>query len=97
MRMGARDSAKVRIAAGNEPPQVDIDLVGSNRSFFFPGVPVRYAVRVTDREDGSLQSGSIPASRVVVTAEYLKEGGPRPAEAGHQSAAARASHEWERG
>ena len=71
---GARDSARVRIAAGNEPPKVDIDLVETNRSFFFPGVPVRYLVRVTDREDGSLQSGRIPARRVAVTAEYTKDG-----------------------
>jgi cytochrome c len=70
---GARGSAKVRIAAGNEPPKVDIDLLGSNTSFFFPGVPMRYAVRVTDREDGSLENARIPASRVVVTAEYLKD------------------------
>jgi cytochrome c len=71
---GARSTASVPIAAGNEPANVDIDLAGSNKSFFFPGVPVRYAVRVTDREDGSLQSGTIPASRVNVTAQYVKEG-----------------------
>jgi cytochrome c len=70
---GARDSATVRIAAGNEPPKVDVDLVESNHSFFFPGVPVQYAVRVTDREDGSLASGRIPANRVMVTAEYVKD------------------------
>jgi len=70
---GASATSAVKIAAGNEPPTVDVDLVGSNRSFFFPGQPVRYAVRVTDREDGSLRSG-IPASRVIVTAQYLKDG-----------------------
>ena len=71
---GAHSTASVPIAAGNEPANVDIDLVGSNRTFFFPGIPVRYAVRVTDREDGSLGSGTIPASRVSVTAQYVKEG-----------------------
>jgi cytochrome c len=71
---GAHSTADVQIVAGNEPPNVDIDLVGSNRTFFFPGIPVRYAVRVTDREDGSLQSGSIPVSRVNVTAQYMKDG-----------------------
>jgi cytochrome c len=73
---GARSTADVQITAGNEPPNVDIDLVRSNSSFFFPGIPVRYAVRVTDREDGSLRSGTIPARRVNVTARYLKEGAP---------------------
>jgi cytochrome c len=73
---GARSTSAVQIVAGNEPPNVDVDLLGSNRSFFFSGIPVRYAVRVTDREDGSLQSGTIPARRVSVTAQYLKEGVP---------------------
>ena len=71
---GARSTASVPIAAGNEPANVDIDLAGSNKTFFFPGVPVNYAVRVTDREDGSLQNGTIPASRVNVSAQYVKEG-----------------------
>jgi cytochrome c len=73
---GAHSTTDVQVAAGNEPPKVDIDLVGSNQSFFFPGIPVRYAVSVTDREDGSLQSGTIPARRVSVSAQYLKEGLP---------------------
>ncbi|HEX9606383.1 MAG TPA: c-type cytochrome, partial [Gemmatimonadaceae bacterium] len=73
---GAQSTADVQIVAGNEPPNVDIDLAGGNRTFFFPGIPVRYAARVTDREDGSLRSGSIPAGRVSVSAQYLKEGLP---------------------
>lgn len=71
---GASSTTAVQIAAGNEPPNVDIDLVGSNRTFFFPGIPVRYATRVVDSEDGSLRNGTIPARRVSVSAHYLKEG-----------------------
>ncbi len=89
---GARDSAKTQIAAGNEPPRVDIDLLGSNRTFFFPRVPVRYAVRVTDREDGSLQNARIPASRVVVTAAYHTQGLVQ-SQGGQQVAVVPASHE----
>lgn len=85
---GARDSAKVRIAAGNEPPKVDVDLPESNRSFFFPGVPVHYAVRVADREDGSLESGRVPAARVVMAAEYVKDGVTKDSVASSTSAAA---------
>ena len=72
---------------------MDVDLVGGNRSFYFPGVPVRYAARVSDREDGSLTgpSARIPASRVTVTAEYLKEG--LPAEAGGITLSAAAAHQ----
>ncbi|HEX2779631.1 MAG TPA: c-type cytochrome, partial [Gemmatimonadaceae bacterium] len=76
---GASATSQLQIVAGNEPPKVAVDVVGGNRTFFFPGVPVRYAVRVTDREDGSLQSGRIPASRVVVSANYLKDGAAPPA------------------
>jgi cytochrome c len=76
---GARNTADVQIVAGNEPPNVDIDLVGSNKSFFFPGVPVRYQVRVTDREDGSLRSGAIPRSRVNVSAQNIRDWGPASA------------------
>jgi cytochrome c len=71
---GARSTADVQIVAGNEPPNVDVDVVGGNKTFFFPGVPVRYAARVTDREDGSLARGTIPARRVRVTAQYQKSG-----------------------
>ena len=71
---GASASASTQIVAGNEPPKVNVDLVGGNKTFFFPGVPVRYAVRVSDREDGSLQNGRIPAARVNVSAVYLKQG-----------------------
>jgi cytochrome c len=70
---GARGTAEVQVAAGNEPPRVGIDLAGGNGSFFFPGRPVQYAVRVTDREDGSLARGTIARDRVRVTAEYVAE------------------------
>jgi len=94
--LGARDSAKVQIAAGNEPPKVDVDLLGSNQSFFFPGVSVRYAVRVIDREDGSLQNGRIPQRRVVVAADYLKDGVPKgwdQSDAAQRSASVLAAHD----
>jgi cytochrome c len=83
---GAKSTAQTRIVAGNEPPQVALDVEG-NSSFYFPGTPIRYATRVTDREDGSLESGGITADRVTVTAEYLKDGPPAPDTAsGHRSA-----------
>ena len=80
---GARTTAAVPLAAGNDPPRVRIDLGGGNRTFFFPGKPVRYAVRVSDREDGSLP-GRIPESRVRFTADFSKEA--PMAGAGHRAA-----------
>jgi cytochrome c len=83
---GAKSSAQTRIVAGNEPPQVALEIAG-NSSFYFPGSPIRYTTRVTDREDGSLESGGITPDRVTVTAEYLKDGPPAPDTAsGHRSA-----------
>jgi cytochrome c len=91
---GARATSRVDIVAGNDPPQVDVDLAGGNRTFFFPGTPIRYAARVTDREDGSLDDGRITADRVTVTAEYLKDGAPVAAVpvAGHRSPGAADPH-----
>ncbi|HMC54805.1 MAG TPA: ThuA domain-containing protein [Gemmatimonadaceae bacterium] len=75
---GASNTAQVPITAGNEPPHVALDVAG-NKTFFFPGTPVKYAVRVTDREDGSLASRRIAANRVRVSADYLAEAPPRGA------------------
>src|SRR4030095_17209561 len=78
----ARSKGKVLVAAGNEPPKVAVDLQGSNRTFFFPGVPIHYAVRVTDREDGSLANGRIATNRVRVNADFLKDAPPPGATGG---------------
>ena len=85
---GAKTTSSIDIAAGNEPPVVDLDLAGGNRTFFFPNTPIRYAARVSDREDGTLDDGRIAADRVTVTAEYLKDGPPDAAAApaaGHRA------------
>jgi len=92
---GARTTQRVEIVAGNEPPVVALDLDGGNRTFFFPNTPIHYTARVTDREDGSLADGKIAADRVVVTAEYLKDGIPDAAAApaaGHRSPGAADPH-----
>src|SRR5437773_4971138 len=79
-------SAPIEMGAGNQLPTVGIDLVGGNTTFVFPGVPVRYAVRVSDREDGTLRSGKIPGRRVAVRAQYLPNGPETasPADQGRQ-------------
>jgi cytochrome c len=78
-------AAPIEMVAGNQPPTVNVDLVSSNSTFFFPNVPVGYAVRVSDREDGTLRSGRIAAGRVAVSAQYLKEGAAAsPVEQGRQ-------------
>jgi cytochrome c len=66
---GARDTAAVEIVAGNDPPSVVVTTAGANKTFFRPGTPVRYAVQVTDREDGS-----VAPDRVALSIDYVPEG-----------------------
>jgi cytochrome c len=72
----ATRATPIEIIAGNQPPVVEVAVTGGNTSFFFPEVAVPYAVRVSDREDGTLESGRIAAARVLVSAQYAKDGPP---------------------
>lgn len=67
---GAKNSDSIRIIAGNEPPQVEMQLAG-NKHFFFPGKPIRYQVNIRDKEDGSLSGGTIHPSTVAVSIDYV--------------------------
>src|SRR5690606_19398032 len=49
---GERATAVQQIVAGNEVAEVEIRLDGVNETFFFPGHPISYQVRVSDAEDG---------------------------------------------
>jgi cytochrome c len=69
---GMSSSAKLQIVAGNEQPQVKAAFTGGNKTFFFPGAPVKYAVEVTDKEDGSTRDGKIPAADVKVTFDFVQ-------------------------
>ena len=76
---GAWSSKSLEIKAGNEPPVVAFDIKKGNKSFFFPNKPIDYAVRVSDKEDGSLAMagatpGKIAPSQVAVSIDYLPEG-----------------------
>ncbi|WP_332367553.1 carbohydrate-binding protein [Spirosoma telluris] len=46
----------------------------SNQTFFFPGQPFEYEVKVNDKEDGSLSTGKIKPGQVAVNIDYLSEG-----------------------
>ena len=70
---GASATSTVTIVAGNDPPAVSISVTG-NRTFFFPGRPMTYAVQVADREDGSSAAGGIRADDVAVSVDYVSEG-----------------------
>ncbi len=58
-------SNTITVYAGNAQPQVAINLQG-NRSFYFPGKPVQYDVKVTDNGD------SVDMKNLFVGSDYLQ-------------------------
>lgn len=83
---GLEATANETIVVGNEPPSVAIEWEG-NQEFYLEDGEAQYNVNVTDREDGSVATGSIMKENVQVTFNYLRfspqtEANPR----GHQKA-----------
>lgn len=70
-------SAPFEVYAGNAAPEVAIQLKG-NRSFYFPGKPVQYEVKITDAGT----TGAIDPADLFVSASFL-ESSDR-AQLGHQ-------------
>ncbi len=70
---GGTSSRSLEFVAGNEPPELSLLMPQGNRSFYLPGEPIRYEVRVNDKEDGSLEAGIAP-ERVAVNIDYLAGG-----------------------
>ena len=83
---GASSAATVRVVAGNEAPQVKTEITEGNKTFFFPGTPVKYKVTVNDKEDGSSEDGRINSEGVTVTFDYMKGFDMTHIAQGHQSA-----------
>ncbi len=71
---GEEDSDSFEVVAGNESPDVTLQMNRGNRSFYFPDETISYQVNVTDYEDGSLEEGNIDADEVILTAEYIPSG-----------------------
>jgi len=71
---GESNSASIDLVAGNEPPQVSIDLGAINKTFYFGDQELAYQVKVEDHEDGSTEDGSIRPEEVAITFDYLPAG-----------------------
>lgn len=69
---GLSATSQIQVVAGNNPPEVKTEILDGNKTFFFPGTPVKYAVTVSDKEDGTTTDSKIPADAVTVTFNYLK-------------------------
>ncbi len=67
-RAGLKNSQAIKIIAGNDPPVVNVDIAG-NKTFFFPGKPFAYDIKVSDKEDGK-----VDPRQVAVSIDYTSEG-----------------------
>jgi cytochrome c len=65
---GAKNSQSLKIIAGNAPPEISMDIKG-NKTFFFPGKPFAYDIKVADKEDGPINPKQVAAS-----IDYTSEG-----------------------
>lgn len=61
------------IQVGNDVPKVDWHLKG-NQSFYWDQQQLDYSVEVTDKEDGTTETGEIANDRVIVSFDYLPQG-----------------------
>ncbi|MCH6235454.1 PQQ-dependent sugar dehydrogenase [Cognataquiflexum rubidum] len=76
---GKIDTYQLEVTVGNEPPEISIQM-DNNQSFYWGNPSIDYQVTVADREDGV-----IPADKIMVTWDYLKNGFDRvEAAEGHQ-------------
>ncbi len=73
-------SAPAALYAGNVAPELSISVAGNQR-FYFPGVPVKYEVKVTDADDAA--AGQDPAD-LYVSADYVEGYDKAGANLGHQ-------------
>jgi cytochrome c len=88
---GGISTQSMDITVGNEPPVLSLDMPSGNKSFYTPDKPFNYDIKVSDKEDGTLEKGIDP-ERVAVNIDYLAEGYDKIAIAqGHRSADAGAA------
>ncbi|HEY9489051.1 MAG TPA: PQQ-dependent sugar dehydrogenase, partial [Chryseosolibacter sp.] len=74
-------SNAVPLYAGNEAPQVAIEVTGGNQSFFLEGVPLKYRVIVTDKND----TAKFDPANLFVSVDYAEGGYDKAASTmGHQ-------------
>jgi glucose/arabinose dehydrogenase/cytochrome c551/c552/type 1 glutamine amidotransferase len=72
-------SNTVNVYAGNEAPTVNVKIEG-NKTFYFPGTPVKYDVAIQDKDDNSTDINNL-----MVTADYSDSHDKAGNSTGHQS------------
>ncbi len=80
-------SNELSVYAGNEAPEVSIDIIGGNKSFYIPGLPVQYAVKVSDKTD----TAAFDPANLFVSVDYIEGFDQAAAPMGHQQGQANIS------
>ncbi len=76
-------SNTINVYAGNEAPEVTVQLVGGNKTFYLPGEPIKYTVEVKDNDNAPVDPANL-----FVSVDYV-EGFDKAASAmGHQQGSA---------
>lgn len=70
----ASDQVAFDIVVGNQPPHIEIDLKGANRSFYFGDSKLPYSISINDKENGSSADGRIQREEVAITFDYIPGG-----------------------
>ncbi len=73
------NSDSIDVYAGNAAPVVNIQLLGGNKSFYLPGLPVKYSVSVKDND-----TTQIDLKNLFITYDYKKDFVPVINQEGHQ-------------
>ena len=66
---GNSNEQQFEVIAGNESPEVDIQITEGNQTFFFPDSRITYKITVTDKEDGTIKK-----EEIAVNFDYAPEG-----------------------
>jgi len=72
----------VQVYSGNTSPEVNINIDG-NKTFYFPGKPIKYSVTATDKEDTSIN-----ATNYFISADYIEGTDVAAMPMGHQQGVA---------
>jgi cytochrome c len=71
---GKTEQRTIGIRAGNAEPDITLNVDHGNKGFYWLNRPIEYSIDVSDKEDGSLGGGQIPASAVKATVSYSTMG-----------------------
>jgi cytochrome c len=82
--LGNASTENTTIKVGNEIPTVEVAVKG-NKSFYWDKQAIDYEIKVSDKEDGSLENGKIAKEDVNVSIDYLEGFDKTVLAQGHQA------------